>query len=104
MATNRRKRKTNKKNIAVIVTCAILAVILIVVLCAYLIIKSYVGKINKVDKDDWNITADSNEVQTDENGNIIENTTMSDEINSSGAENFGDGEGILRIMLRISFL
>ena len=71
MATNRRKRKTNKKNIAVIVTCAILAVILIVVLCAYLIIKSYVGKINKVDKDDWNITADSNEVQTDEDGNII---------------------------------
>ncbi len=94
MATNRRKRKTNKKNIAVIVTCAILAVILIVVLCAYLIVKSYVGKINKVDKDDWNITADSNEVQTDENGNIIENTTMSDEINSSGAENFGDGEGV----------
>ena len=49
MATNKKKRKTNKRNVAVIVMCAVLAFILIVVLCAYLILKSYIGKINHVE-------------------------------------------------------
>ena len=94
MATKRKKRKTNKRNVAVIVMCAALAFILIVVLCAYLILKSYIGKINHVDGDDWNITVNTDETQTDEDGNIVVETTMSEEINSSGAENFGNGEGV----------
>ena len=94
MATNKKKRKTNKRNVAVIVMCAVLAFILIVVLCAYLILKSYIGKINHVDGDDWNITVNTDETQTDEDGNIVVETTMSEEINSSGAENFGNGEGV----------
>ena len=94
MATNKKKRKTNKRNVAVIVMCAVLAFILIVVLCAYLILKSYIGKINHVDGDDWNITVNTDEIQTDEDGNIVVETTMSEEINSSGAENFGNGEGV----------
>lgn len=94
MASNKKKRKTNKGNVALIVTCSVLAIILIIVLCMYLIVKSYIGKINSVDKDDWNnITSSANETQTGEDGNVIETTTMPDEINSSGAENFGDGEG-----------
>ncbi len=94
MATNKKKRKTNKGNVALIVTCSILAIILIIVLCMYLLVKSYIGKINKVDRDDWNnITSSAGEIQTGEDGNIISETTMPDEINSSGAENFGDGEG-----------
>ena len=94
MATKKKKRKTNKRNVAVIVMCAVLAFILIVVLCAYLILKSYIGKINHVDGDDWNITVNTDETQTDEDGNIVVETTMSEEINSSGAENFGNGEGV----------
>lgn len=94
MAANKKKRKTNKGNVALIVTCSILAIILIIVLCMYLLVKSYIGKINKVDRDDWNnITSSAGEIQTGEDGNIISETTMPDEINSSGAENFGDGEG-----------
>ena len=92
---NKKKKKSNSKNIAIIATCSILALILIIVLCVYLVLKSYIGKINKVDPDDWsNITSNTNEVQTDDDGNVISDTTMSDEINSSGAENFGDGEGL----------
>lgn len=95
MATNKKKRKTNKRNVAVIIMCAVLAFVLIVVLCAYLILKSYIGKINHVDSDDWNnISVDTGETHTDDDGNIISDTTMSPEINSSGAENFGDGEGM----------
>ena len=94
-ANNKKKKKSNSKNIAIIATCSILALILIIVLCVYLVLKSYIGKINKVDPDDWsNITSNTNEVQTDDDGNVISDTTMSDEINSSGAENFGDGEGL----------
>ena len=94
-ANNKKKKKSNRKNIAIIATCSILALILIIVLCVYLVLKSYIGKINKVDPDDWsNITSNTNEVQTDDDGNVISDTTMSDEINSSGAENFGDGEGL----------
>lgn len=94
MAANKKKRKTNKGNVALIVTCSILAIILIIVLCMYLLVKSYIGKINKVDREDWgNITSSAGEIQTGEDGNIISETTMPDEINSSGAENFGDGEG-----------
>ena len=103
-ANNKKKKKSNSKNIAIIATCSILALILIIVLCVYLVLKSYIGKINKVDPDDWsNITSNTNEVQTDDDGNVISDTTMSDEINSSGAENFGDGD-LRRIMLRILFL
>lgn len=96
MATNnKKKKKSNSKNIAIIATCSILALILIIVLCVYLVLKSYIGKINKVNPDDWNnITSNTDEVQTDDDGNIISDATMSDEINSSGAENFGDGEGL----------
>ena len=94
-ANNKKKKKSNSKNIAIIATCSILALILIIVLCVYLVLKSYIGKINKVDPDDWsNITSNTNEVQTDDDGNVISDTTMSDEINSSGAENFGTGEGL----------
>lgn len=94
-ANNKKKKKSNSKNIAIIATCSILALILIIVLCVYLVLKSYIGKINKVDPDDWsNITSNTNEVQTDDDGNVISDTTMSDEINSSGAENFGNGEGL----------
>ena len=94
-ANNKKKKKSNRKNIAISATCSILALILIIVLCVYLVLKSYIGKINKVDPDDWsNITSNTNEVQTDDDGNVISDTTMSDEINSSGAENFGDGEGL----------
>ena len=94
-ANNKKKKKSNSKNIAIIATCSILALILIIVLCVYLVLKSYIGKINKVDPDDWsNITSNTNEVQTDDDGNVISDTTMSDEINSSGAVNFGDGEGL----------
>lgn len=94
-ANNKKKKKSNSKNIAIIATCSILALILIIVLCVYLVLKSYIGKINQVDPDDWsNITSNTNEVQTDDDGNVISDTTMSDEINSSGAENFGTGEGL----------
>ena len=94
MAANKKKRKTNKGNVALIVICSILAIILIIVLCMYLLVKSYIGKINKVDRDDWNnITSSAGEIQTGEDGNIISETTMPEEINSSGAENFGNGEG-----------
>ena len=95
MYMTKKKKKTNKGNIAVIIACAVSAIVLIVVLCAYLILKSYIGKINHVDSDDWNnISIDAGETQTDDDGNVITNTTMSPEINSSGAENYGDGEGM----------
>ena len=48
-ANNKKKKKSNSKNIAIIATCSILALILIIVLCVYLVLKSYIGKINKVD-------------------------------------------------------
>ena len=93
--TQNKKKKTNKRNVAVIVTCAVLALILILVLCVYLFIKSYVDKINTVDREDWNnISVEDSTTETDENGNIVDNPTMPSEINSQGAENFGDGEGV----------
>ena len=60
-ANNKKKKKSNSKNIAIIATCSILALILIIVLCVYLVLKSYIGKINKVNPDDWsNITSNTN--------------------------------------------
>lgn len=99
MATNnKRKKKSNKKNIAVIVTCAVLALILILVLCAYLIIKSYVDKVNQVDPDDWNSIQYSEETTvppTDSNGETII-STLPEEVNSQGADIYGDGRGMER--------
>ncbi|MGN1187402.1 MAG: LCP family protein [Lachnospiraceae bacterium] len=93
--TQNKKKKTNKRNVAVIVTCAVLALILILVLCVYLFIKSYVNKINSVDREEWNnITVDDSTIETDEDGNPVNNPTMPSEIDSQGAENFGNGEGV----------
>ena len=95
MKQNKKKPKTNKRNTVVIITCAVLAFILILVLCAYLFIKSYVDKINHVDRGEWdNISVDESTGQTNENGDLVDNPTMSSEIDSQGAENFGDGKGV----------
>lgn len=78
---------------AVIITCAVLALILILVLCAYLILKSYIGKINHVDRDDWNISYvdDTTEPVTNENGETVD-ATESPELNSQGADYVNKGQ------------
>lgn len=90
---NKKKKKTNKKNVAVIITCAVLALILIIVLCAYLILKSYIGKINHVGREEWDISYvdESTEPVTDENGETVD-ATVSSELNSQGADYVSGGQ------------
>lgn len=83
-------RKSNKKNIILIVICSIMAVILAVILAVYLLIRSYVNKINYIDPDEWdiNMTQDANN-PTEET-----NPTFDAQVNESGKEFVNNSESI----------
>ncbi len=53
----KKKKKSNKANIAIIVICGVLTLVLIIVLCVYLMIKNYIGKIDIVNPGEY-VTGD----------------------------------------------